>query len=188
MLLHFIFLVTREDLDNRSKEFQYIEQMSQFYKKWIHDTFSVDVDVQCDQLIVPKQSILQRLDTSTLLKDHKSRGADIFHFYLSNFRPLWTDCTCEGYYGENFALTLWKKPKTEEEFLMTCQTNCTLVSHELSHEFLRQKKFKKQVEIIHDVWSKHLFNDLPFEQYGKNFEPTKDDPYFLTIDATSYRS
>lgn len=187
MLLHFIFLVTREDLDGRSKEFEYIQQMGQFYKKWIHDTFSVDVDVQCDEMIVPKQGLLRRLDTSTLVEDHKKRGTDTFHFYLSNFRPLWTDCTCEGYYGDNFAMTLWVKPKSDSELLETCQKNCSVVSHEISHKFLAEKKFKKQAETIHDVWSKHFFNGLPFEQYGKNFEQTKSNPYFLTIDATDFR-
>lgn len=188
MLLHFIFLVTKDDLDKRSKEFEYIQQMGQFYKKWIKDTFSVDVEIQCDEMIVPNQSLLRRLDTAVLVEDHKNRDANTFHFYLCNFNPLWTDCTCEGYYAENFAMTLWKKPQEGDDFLFTCQKNCTVVSHEISHELLRQKKFKKQYEIVHDVWSKHTFNDLPFEQYGKNFESTKDQPYFLTIDASEFRS
>lgn len=187
MLLHFIFLVTRDDLDQRAREFEYIQQMSRFYKKWIHDTFSLDVDVQCDEMIVPKQSILRRLDTAVLVEDHKSRDPNVFHFYLCNFNPLWTDCTCEGYYAENFAMTLWKKPN-DDNFLADCQKNCTVVSHELSHELLRQKKFKKQYEKVHDIWSKHTFNDLPYEQYGENFEPTKSDPYFLTLDASEFRS
>lgn len=162
--------------------------MSQFYKKWIKNTFSLDIEVQCDQMIVPKQSLLRRLDTSILIEDHKKRGKEIFHFYLCNFRPLWTDCLCEGYYTENFAMVLWQKLKNENELLLTCQKNCTVVSHELSHEFLRQQKIKKQFEIVHDVWSKHIFDNLPFEQYGKNFEPTKNDSYFLTIDTSNFRS
>ena len=187
MLLHFIFLLTKDELAQRAKEFEYIKQMAQFYKKWIHDTFSVVYDIQCDEMIVPKQSLLRRLDTAVLVEDHKSRGADTFHFYLSNFNPLWTDCTCEGYYAENFAMVFWKKPK-EEDFLLVCQKNCSTVSHEISHEVLRQKKFKKQNELVHDIWVRHTFKDLPFEQYGKNFEPTNDNPYFLTLDASEFRS
>jgi hypothetical protein len=188
MLLHFIFLVTQEELELRLKEFEYIQQMAQFYKKWIRDTFSRDVNVQADQMIVPKSSLLQRIDTHTLLRDHRQRSSETFHFYLCNFKPLWTDCTCEGYYAENFGMSLWKKPKDQDDILFLAEKNCTVVSHELSHEFLRQQKLKKQVDLIHDIWEKHLFGDHPFEQYGKNFEPTKKEPYFLTIDASSFRS
>lgn len=187
MLLHFIFLVTQDDLQNRSKEFEYIQQMSQFYKKWIKDTFSTDVDVQSDQMITPKSGLLQRIDTSTLLEDHRKRGQEIFHFYLCNFRPLWTDCTCEGYHAENFGMSLWQRPKDQNDTLFLAEKNCTVVSHEISHEFLRQKKIKNQAELVHDVWSRHLFDELPFEQYGKDFEPTTKDPYFFTIDTSKFR-
>jgi hypothetical protein len=187
MLLHFLFLVTKDELESRAREFEYVEQMAQFYKKWIQDTFSLDYDVKCDQMIVPKQSLLRRLDTAVLVEDHKSRDKNTFHFYLANFRPMWTDCTCEGYYAENFAMVLWVKPK-EDEFLLTCQKNCTVVSHELSHELLRQKKSKKQYDMIHDVWSKHLFKDLAFEQYGKNLERNTSQPYFMTLDTSELRS
>jgi hypothetical protein len=161
--------------------------MAQFYKKWIKDTFSQNIDVQSDQMITEKRSVLQRIDTATLLDDHRSRGREIFHFYLCNFRPLWTDCTCEGYYAENFGMVFWQRPKDDDSVLFLAEKNCTTVSHELSHEFLRQKKLKNQAERVHEVWTKHLFNGLPFEQYGKNFEQTKNDPYFLTIDASGFR-
>lgn len=189
MLVHFIFLVKQDELEDRAKEFEYVQQMAQFYKKWIQKTFARDVDVQSDQMIIQKRSILQRIDTHTLLEDHRMRGQEIFHFYLCNFRLLWTDCTCEGYYAENFGMSLWQKPKDNSNMvLFLAEKNCTVVSHELSHEFLRQKKVKKQTEMIHDVWTQHLFNDLPFEKYGKNFESTNNDPYFLTIDASSFSS
>ena len=188
MLLHFIFVITKDDLGKRSKEFDYVQQMAQFYKKWIKETFSKDVDVQCDEMITQKPSLLQRPDTSALLEDHKRRGKDIFHFYLCYFRPLWTDCTCEGYYAENFGMTYWKKPQDENDILFLAEKNCTVVSHELSHELLRQQKTKKQVELVHDAWAKHLFAELPFEQYGKNFELASKDPYFMTIDASGFRS
>jgi hypothetical protein len=186
MLLHFVFLVAPDELQSRAWEFEYIQQMAQFYKKWIKKTFSVDVDVQSDQMLAEKRSILQKIDTATLLDDHRKRDPKVFHFYLCNFRPMWTDCTCEGYYAENFGMIFWQRPK-DHDALFLAERNCTAVSHELSHEFLRQKKVKNQAERIHDIWTKHLFNDLPFEQYGKNFEPVKTDPYFLTIDASSLR-
>lgn len=188
MLIHFIFLVKEDELAERTEEFEYVQEMAQFYKKWIKETFARDVDVHSDQMIIQKRRILQRIDIPTLLDDHRRRGEDTFHFYLCNFRPLWTDCTCEGYYAENFGMSLWQKPKSKNDILFLAEKNCTVVSHELSHEFLRQKKIKKQAEMIHDIWSQHLFNDLPFEKYGKNFERTDSKPYFLTIDASSFRS
>jgi hypothetical protein len=188
MLLHFLFLVTSEDLQKRTGEFEYVQQMAKFYKKWIMDTFSKEFDVQADQMLTQKQGLLQRTDIHTLLDDHRRRGQETFHFYLCNFRPLWTDCTCEGYYAENFGMSLWQQPKNQDDISFLAEKNCTVVSHELSHELLRQKKIKKQTELVHDVWSQHLFVGLPFEQYSKNFEPTKNSPHFLTIDASSFRS
>lgn len=188
MLLHFVFVINRDDLGKRDSEFEYVKSMAQFYKKWIKDVFSVDVDVQCDEMVTGKASILRKIDISALLEDHRMRGADTFHFYLSHFRPLWTDCTCEGYYADNFGMTLWQKPKDENDILFLAEKNCTLVSHELAHVFLLKKKFKKHAETIHDVWSQHTFNNLPFEHYDKNFEKTKDAPYFMTIDSTGFGS
>jgi hypothetical protein len=61
MLLHFIFVMDRDDLGKRANEFEYVTLMGQFYKKWIKDTFSKDVEVQCDEMVAGKQSILNRL-------------------------------------------------------------------------------------------------------------------------------
>jgi hypothetical protein len=188
MLLHFVFVINRDDLGKRDFEFEYVKQMAQFYKKWIKDVFSQDVDIQCDEMITGKASVLRGIDTSALLDDHRRRGTDTFHFYLSHFRPLWTDCNCEGYYAENFAMTLWQKPKNEDDVLFLAEKNCAIVSHELAHVFLMKKKFKKHAETIHDAWSRHIFNDLQFEHYEKNFEKTKGNPYFMTIDTTDFGS
>ena len=45
MLLHFIFVIKESDLGKRDKEFEYVKQMSQFFKKWILKNFSKDFDV-----------------------------------------------------------------------------------------------------------------------------------------------
>jgi len=111
MLLHFIFVIKDLDLDKRDKEFEYVKQMAQFFKIWIKSNFGKDFEVQCDQMITEPRSLFQKLDTSTLLKDHRTRGEDIYHFYLCHFRPLWTDCTCEGYHAENFGMVWWQQPK-----------------------------------------------------------------------------
>ena len=187
MLLHFIFVIKENELGKRDKEFEYVTQMSQFYKEWIKRNFSKDVEVQSDEMITKPNGLLQKLDTYQLLRDHRERGEDIYHFYLTHFRPWWTDCTCEGYHSENFGMSLWNTPKNEDDTLFLAEKNCTTVSHEIAHELLRQTGNKKYIELVHDVWTRHLFDNLPFEQYDKDFKKTISEPYFLTIDTSSFR-
>lgn len=187
MLLHFIFVIKEDDLDKRDKEFEYVKKMSYFFKKWIFENFSKEYDIQSDIMITKSNSFLKKLDTHQLLRDHRERGEEIYHFYLTHFRPLWTDCTCEGYHAENFGMSLWQKPKNEDDTLFLAEKNCTIVSHEIAHELLRQSGNKKYVDLVHDIWTKHLFASLPFEQFGEDFEKTTDKPYFLTIDTSDFR-
>ena len=183
MILHFIFVVKEEDLEKRKPEFEYIQKMSQFYRVWIKEKFGKDFEIQCDELITKPRSILQRLDTHTLIRDHQQRGKDIYHFYLTHFKPLWTDCTCEGYHAENFGMVLWQKPKEENYELYLAEKNCTTVSHEILHEQMRQMGRKKHAREVHDIWTKHLFEQLEFEQYDENFQKTDGKPTFLTMDT-----
>ena len=182
MLLHFIFVIKDKELGQRELEFEYIKRMAQFFKIWIKKKFSLDFDIQCDQMITKPRIILQRLDTHSLLKDHRERGEDVYHFYLCHFRPLWTDCTCEGYHAENFGMIKWVTPPNEDDILFLAEKNCAVVSHEIAHELLRQSGYKRFMEDIHEVWGKHLFGDFPFEQYGEDFEITSKNPSFLTLD------
>jgi len=182
MLLHFIFVIKDKELGQRELEFEYIKRMAQFFKIWIKKKFSLDFDIQCDQMITKPRIILQRLDTHSLLKDHRERGEDVYHFYLCHFRPLWTDCTCEGYHAENFGMIKWVAPPNQDDMLFLAEKNCDVVSHEIAHELLRQSGYKRFMEDIHEVWGKHLFGDFPFEQYGEDFEITSKNPSFLTLD------
>ena len=182
MLLHFIFVIKDKELGQRELEFEYIKRMAQFFKIWIKKKFSLDFDIQCDQMITKPRIILQRLDTHSLLKDHRERGEDVYHFYLCHFRPLWTDCTCEGYHAENFGMIKWVAPPNQDDMLFLAEKNCAVVSHEIAHELLRQSGYKRFMEDIHEVWGKHLFGDFPFEQYGEDFEITSKKPSFLTLD------
>jgi len=52
---------------------------------------------------------------------------------------------------------------------------------------LRKSGNKRYIELVHDVWTRHLFDKLPFEQYGNFFEKTTSKPYFLTIDTSSFQ-
>ncbi|MGI0082865.1 MAG: hypothetical protein ACREAF_03060 [Nitrosopumilaceae archaeon] len=187
MLVHFIFVIKQDESEKRLWEFDFVTSMAQFYKSWIEKTFSKKVDVQSDQMIVKPSHLFNRLDVNALLNDHRKRGEDIYHFYLCYFRPLWTDCTCEGYYAENFGMVWWEQSNKKDDVYFLAEKNCTKVSHELSHEFLRQAGNKKYIELVHDVWDKHLFASLPFEYYDKTFSKTSKPAIFSTIDASSFR-
>ena len=184
MILHFIFVVKEEDIEKRKFEFEYIKNMSQFFKVWIKEKFGRDYEIQCDQLITTPRSIFQRLDTHTLLSDHKQRGDDIYHFYLCHFKPFWTDCTCEGYHAENFGMIFWQSPKESNDTLFLAEKNCTTVSHEIVHELLRLSGHKKFIHDVHDVWTKHFYEQLEFDQYGEDFKQTDNKPMFLTINTS----
>ena len=188
MLLHFIFVIKEEDIQKRKSEFEYIKKMAQFYKKWINDNFGLDYEIQCDELITKPRSIFQKLDTHTLVRDHEQRGKETYHFYLTHFKPLWTDCTCEGYHAENFGMIFWQKPNVSDDVLFLAEKNCTTVSHEIIHEMLRLKGNKKYIHEVHDVWTKHFYEQLEFQQYGEDFESTDEKPMFLTMDVSKFKN
>ena len=79
----------------------------------------------------------------------------------------------------------WQSPKDSDDELFMAEKNCTTVSHEIAHELLRQLKYKKFVDHVHDIWTKHLFSDLYFEQYGIDFKKTDGKPMFLTLDTSN---
>ncbi|MFZ0183940.1 MAG: hypothetical protein WBV92_09665 [Nitrosotalea sp.] len=188
MLLHFIFIVKEEELEQRRWEFEYVQKMAQFYKIWIEKTFSRIVEVQADEMIVKPKGRFGIIDTPTLLLDHESRGADIFHFYLTYFRPIWTDCTCEGYFADNFGMVQWTKSPQRDDIHHMMETNCPKVSHEITHEFLRQAGYKNYKELVHEIWDKHLFASLPYEHYDSNYLQTENNALFATLDTSSLHS
>ncbi len=188
MLLHFIFVVKEEELEQRRWEFEYVQKMALFYKTWIEKTFSKTVEVQADEMTVQSGGLFRIVDTPALLLDHESRGTDIFHFYLTYFRPIWTDCTCEGYFADNFGMVQWGKSPQKNDINYLMEVNCPKVSHELAHEFLRQTGYKNYKELVHDIWDKHLFASVPYERYDSNFSQTEKDALFATIDTSSIRT
>jgi hypothetical protein len=188
MLLHFIFVIKEEDYQKRKPEFEYVKQMASFYKVWIEKIFDKNFEIQCDELITKPRNILQKLDTHTLIQDHEQRGKHIYHFYLCHFKPFWTDCTCEGYHAENFGMVWWQPPKDPNDTLFLAEKNCTTVSHELSHELLRMSGHKKFIELVHEIWTKHFYDQLYFDQYDANFEKTDGKPMFLTINTSNLKS
>ena len=188
MILHFIFVIKEDDQEKRKFEFEYIKKMAQFYKIWINENFGIDYEIQCDELITKPRSIFQKLDTHTLVRDHEQRGKNTYHFYLTHFKPLWTDCTCEGYHAENFGMIFWQSPKESDDVLFLAEKNCTTVSHEILHEMLRLKGNKKYIHEVHDVWTKHFYDQLEFQQYGEDFQNTEEKPMFLTMDISKFKN
>ena len=180
-------MVKEADRQRRSSEFEYVKRMGMFYKVWIKEKFGIEFKVQCDEMVTEPRSILRRIDTHTLVRDHEQRGKDTYHFYLSHFRPTWTDCTCEGYHAENFGMVWWHPPENPNDVLFMAEKNCTTVSHEIAHEMLRRLGQKKFIEKVHDVWTKHFYEQLEFEQYGSDFAETQDRPDFLTIDTSDLK-
>jgi hypothetical protein len=80
----------------------------------------------------------------------------------------------------------WYKPESETDVSFLAERNCTAVSHEIAHELLRQSGYKRYIEDVHDTWQQHLFEAIPFEQYGEDFELTSKKPSFLTLDTTMF--
>ena len=107
-----------------------------------------------------------------------------FRFYLANFRPTWTDCTCEGYYAENFGMSLWSKPKDGDDVDDFCALkNCPVVSHVLCHEMLRRSGYKRHEQDVHEVWMRHYHGGFALRTYDVNHVETKEKPLFTTIDV-----
>jgi len=79
----------------------------------------------------------------------------------------------------------WQAPKDQDDLAFLAEKNCTTVSHELTHELLRQNGKKNYVDTVHDVWTKHTFANLSFEKYDKDFKKTNTNPLFLTLDTSS---
>ena len=84
-------------------------------------------------------------------------------------------------------MALWQKPKNGYDELFLAEKNCTIVCHEILHEMLRQKKHKRYIEDVHDLQTQHLFNNLPFIQYDKNYEITENKPKFLSMDISTIK-
>ncbi|MDI1495156.1 MAG: hypothetical protein K8823_462 [Cenarchaeum symbiont of Oopsacas minuta] len=179
----------RNELETRTSEYTYVRRMANFYSSWLYENFNEDFDIICDQMAVDKRGLLNRIDTHTLLQDHKLRGSDTLHFYLTNFRPTWTDCTCEGYYAENFGMSLWLRPKKDDDVDEFCaEKNCPIVSHVLCHEMLRRSGYRRHEQDVHEIWMKHYHGGFALKTYGKDHLETKEKPLFTTIDVNAVKA
>jgi len=85
-------------------------------------------------------------------------------------------------------MIFWQSPKESHDDLFLAEKNCTTVSHEIVHEMLRIQGHKKYIHAVHDVWTKHFYEQLEFQQYGEDFEKTEGKPMFLTMDISNFEN
>lgn len=190
----FVIYVAKNDQWQKleSEDWEYVSSMVRFFKWWSNRFFDLDLDFSADILPVIPGKLFDRVGIAYLARDHKGRDPSVFHFYLTYFKPLWTDCKTEGYYGEGFAQAYWKRTqdgKEVEDFArreLFASDNCPRISHVLAHHLLRLKGRTKTDYFgnVHELWDKHLFKDLPFIYFDSQFHRTRKDSQFkfATID------
>jgi hypothetical protein len=173
------------------KDWDYVSSMSRFFKWWIKRQFGEDVSVDADILPVIPGKLFDRMSLAYLLRDHNQRGSSTFHFYLAYFKPMWSDCKLDTYHSDNFGLATWRRPKTfssldDVNARYFADNNCAKISHLISHEFLRRQKKKRKIyfDAVHNLWSSHVNDSIPFLYYDRQFHKvTKNSEYrYITID------
>jgi hypothetical protein len=189
--LFFIYVAKNEEWEKRQREdWDYVSSMSRFYRWWIKRNFELDFNIEADILPVVPGKLFDRMSISYLTRDHLERGKSVFHFYLTFFKPFFTDCQTEGYAAPNFGMAYWKRlefPASDyKRVKFYADVNCPRISHVLCHEVLRilGKKRKEYFDSIHDLWRSHNSKDLPFRYYNDQFKiVSKDSSYrYVTID------
>ncbi|MFY3740407.1 MAG: hypothetical protein HMLIMOIP_000845 [Candidatus Nitrosomirales archaeon] len=186
MNLHFIYVVKSDEWKDKLKdEWLYVYNMGKFYQWWLRKNFGLHYNVNTDVLVVVKTALMGlRFGMRDLMKHHKEKGEENYHFYLSYFRPRWSDCS-SGFFTDNVGLIHWKNydGKGEKNRFFALE-NCAQVSHVLLHEVGRQKKYgKKYRDTIHEQWDKHIYNAEEYEFYDKRFRKVekRDDFLFATM-------
>jgi hypothetical protein len=189
--IFFIYVAKASEWQQRQQEdWDYVSSMARFFKWWAQRYFDIKIPVNADILPVIPGKLFDRMSLAYLLRDHAERGEFTYHFYLSYFKPFWTDCNTEGYTAENIGVSWWQRPDdlSSEPARNTfyADNNCPRASHLLAHELLRMKgKAKKDYfGKVHDVWDEHVYKDKPFLYFDSHFKRVrKDGPYrFVTID------
>ena len=83
MLLHFIFVVKEEDLQNRKHEFEYVKEMASFFQKWIRENFSetetailshgrIDIELENLEYELDKNETVEDINWDRVAEDHAS--------------------------------------------------------------------------------------------------------------------
>lgn len=189
--LFFIYVAKNEDwIRLQNEDWYYVSLMSRFFHHWIKRCFDVNLKIKADILPVVPGRLFDRMSISYLARDHIGRDKTTYHFYLTFFKPFWTDCRTEGYTSENFGIAYWERSKDPlsdlERTKFYADKNCTRVSHVLAHELLRMKGNPRKVYFdgVHELWDKHMYDLLPFQYFNNKFERvSNNNPYsFVAID------
>lgn len=190
--LFFIYVAKNKDWERlQAEDWDYVSSMARFYKWWVKRYLDIDIPVEADILPVIPGKLFDRMGIAYFARDHIERDKNTYHFYLSYYKPLWTDCNMEGYAGDGFGMIWWKRPKDKassetERLALYSGENCPKVSHVLAHELLRWKGKPKQDYFgkIHDLWDRHEYNDLPYLYFDSQFKRVRKDNSFryATID------
>lgn len=176
----------------QAEDWEYVSAMSRFYHWWMRRYFEINLPVEADILPVIPGLLFDRMSIAYLVRDHSDRSKGVYHFYLSYFKPLFTDCNTEGYTAENIGISWWQRPKESisetKRFAFYADNNCPRVSHILAHELLRkQGKTKKNFfGKVHDLWDKHTTDVLPYLYFDSHFKRVdKENSYkFVTLDPS----
>ncbi len=195
--LFFIYVAKNKDwIILQNEDWYYVSLMSRFFHQWIKRSFDVNLKVKADILPVIPGKLFDRMSLSYLSRDHIDRDKTTYHFYLTYFKPFWTDCRTEGYSSENFGVAYWERSKNPlsdlDRFRFYSDKNCARVSHVLTHEILRMmgKSRKVYFDEVHELWDNHIYEQLPFQYFNNKFElvSNKESYSFVTIDPKRIKS
>lgn len=188
--LRFVYVAKSDTWQERLRDdWSYIYKMSKFFQWWLRKKFQLYYRVDTDVLVVVKTPLMGlRFGMSELIKHHSEKGEENYHFYLSYFKPRFSDCGT-GFYADTLGLVRWNNLEDRDaaEPLKTkffALENCTKVSHMLLHEVGRQKQYGKEYkDLIHEQWDKHIYGAEDYEYFDKNFRKMSGDesPVFATM-------
>lgn len=183
MNLRFIYVTrSNEYKENLRNDWFYVYQMSKFFRWWLRKKFALYYTVNADVLVVTKTPLMRfRFGMRELMKHHQEKGVENYHFYISYFKPVWTDCSA-GFFTDNMGLIQWKKhTETMDKYRFFAIENCARISHILLHEVGRQKHYdnKKFKEQIHEQWDKHVYDVESYELYDRKFKLVTENDEFM---------
>jgi hypothetical protein len=189
--IFFIYVAKNNEWEKmQEQDWGYVSTMARFYHWWAKRYFDISLPVEADILPVIPGLLFDRMSVAYLVRDHSERNKDVYHFYLSYFKPFFTDCNTEGYTAENIGISWWQRPADDtsetKRYAFYADKNCPRVSHVLAHELLRIKgKTKKNFfGKVHELWDKHSTDVLPYLYFDSQFKRVnKEDSYkFVTLD------
>ncbi len=172
--LHFIYLVSDKWKEHLRYEWLYVYKMARFYQWWIKKNFRLNYNVKSSVILVSANRFTRwRFGLSDIIRDHKNKGENNYHIYLSYFKPLASDCSV-GYYINNLGVVKWDYYNNKHDptrFLAL--ENCPKVSHIILHEIAnraRKEIRKRYHEDIHEQWLKYIYRKEDYEYYNDKYE------------------